>query len=110
VKDRGNPMVSNQAAIYARYSSDNQREESIEAQVRAIKEYYGREGIEVVATYVDEAKSATTDDRPEFLRMFLNMARPDYGAWLSYISWTGLPATDMTRPFTSANCAGPVSI
>lgn len=57
------------AAIYARYSSDNQREESIEAQVRAIKEYCGREGIEVVATYVDEAKSATTDDRPEFLRM-----------------------------------------
>ena len=50
-------MVSNQAAIYARYSSDNQREESIEAQVRAIKEYYGREGIEAVSyTHLDVYK------------------------------------------------------
>ena len=62
-------MASDQAAIYARYSSDNQREESIEAQVLAIKEYCNREGIKVVSTYVDEARSATTDDRPEFLRM-----------------------------------------
>jgi len=27
------------AAAYARYSSDNQREESIDAQLRAIREY-----------------------------------------------------------------------
>ncbi|WP_455822614.1 recombinase family protein, partial [Clostridium butyricum] len=33
------------AAIYARYSSDNQREESIEAQIRAINEFAERENI-----------------------------------------------------------------
>lgn len=57
------------AAIYARYSSDNQREESIEAQVRAIKEYADKNGIMITKVYTDEAKSATTDNRPKFLEM-----------------------------------------
>ena len=57
------------AAIYARYSSDNQREESIDAQVRAIKEYCVRNETMVVKLYTDEARSATTDDRPGFLQM-----------------------------------------
>ena len=57
------------AVIYARYSSDNQREESIDAQVRAIKEYAAKEGISIIKIYADEAKTATTDKRPEFLNM-----------------------------------------
>jgi site-specific DNA recombinase len=57
------------AVIYARYSSDNQREESIDAQVRAIKEYAAREGYNIIRIYADEAKSATTDQRPQFLQM-----------------------------------------
>jgi len=32
-------MTQIDAAIYARFSSDNQREESIDAQIRAIKEF-----------------------------------------------------------------------
>lgn len=57
------------AAVYCRFSSDNQREESIEAQLRAIEEYCNRQKIIIVATFCDRAKSATTDDRPEFLKM-----------------------------------------
>ena len=57
------------AVIYARYSSDNQREESITAQIRACTEYCQAEGYQIVKTYTDEARSATTDDRPEFQRM-----------------------------------------
>lgn len=57
------------AVIYARYSSDNQREESIDAQVRAIKDFAAREGINIIRIYADEAKSATTDQRPQFLDM-----------------------------------------
>ena len=57
------------AVIYARYSSDNQREESITAQVRACTEYAERQGYSVVRAYTDEARSATTDDRPSFLQM-----------------------------------------
>ena len=54
---------------YARFSSDNQREESIDAQLRAIREYCERKEYVLVDTYVDEAESAMTDDRPSFLRM-----------------------------------------
>ncbi|WP_246578369.1 recombinase family protein [Clostridium frigoris] len=57
------------AAVYARYSSDNQREESIHAQIRAINEYADKEGIIITKIYTDEAKSATTDNRPKFLEM-----------------------------------------
>ena len=45
------------AVIYARFSSDMQREESIDAQVRACKEYCKRKGYIVVSVYSDEAKS-----------------------------------------------------
>ena len=54
---------------YARFSSDNQREESIDAQLRAIRQYCESKGYILVNTYVDEARSATTDDRPSFQRM-----------------------------------------
>ena len=57
------------SAAYARFSSDNQREESIDAQLRAIHEYAQRNGLVVVKEYIDRAKSATTDNRPEFLQM-----------------------------------------
>ena len=57
------------AVIYARFSSDNQREESIDAQVRAIRDYAKKNSIIVVGEYIDKAKSAMTDNRPEFLRM-----------------------------------------
>ena len=55
--------------IYARYSSDNQREESIEGQIRECKEFAEREGITIMSSYIDRAQSAKTDNRPEFQRM-----------------------------------------
>ncbi|ODA41059.1 recombinase family protein [Desulfosporosinus sp. BG] len=57
------------AAAYPRYSSDNQREESISAQLRAIEEYCKRKNYVLVKIYPDEAKSATTDNRSNFQRM-----------------------------------------
>ena len=57
------------AAIYARYSSDNQREESITAQIRAAHEYCQKNGHEIIKEYTDEALSARTDDRPAFQQM-----------------------------------------
>ncbi|MDD2361679.1 MAG: recombinase family protein [Oscillospiraceae bacterium] len=66
MKSRG--MVP-KAVLYARFSSDNQREESIEAQLRAMHEYCQHSGAVVIREYCDRAKSATTDDRPEFLSM-----------------------------------------
>ena len=58
------------AYAYARFSSENQREESIDAQVRAIMEYAARENIHVLRVYKDEAFSARTDKRPAFQELF----------------------------------------
>lgn len=56
--------------IYARYSSDNQREESIDAQIRACKYFAQKENMSVVETYCDRAKSGTSvRGRTEFLQM-----------------------------------------
>ena len=57
------------AVIYARYSSDSQREESIEGQIRECTEYAQRNGITILGTYIDRALSARSADRPEFQRM-----------------------------------------
>ena len=57
------------AVIYARYSSDNQREESIEGQLRECLEYAEKNGITVLANYIDRAMTATSDNRPDFQRM-----------------------------------------
>lgn len=57
------------AVIYARYSSDNQREESIDGQLRECKAFAERNDIQIIGTYIDRALSAKTDNRPEFQRM-----------------------------------------
>ena len=67
MKFKANNLLNN--TIYARYSSDNQRDESIDAQVRAINEYANKSEITVVSIYIDEARSATSDNRPNFLKM-----------------------------------------
>ena len=41
--------------IYTRYSSGNQREESIGGQLRERGEYAGRNGMAVVGSYMDSA-------------------------------------------------------
>ena len=57
------------AVIYARYSSDNQTEASIEGQLRECMEYATYNDIQVMGNYMDRALSAKTDHRLEFQRM-----------------------------------------
>ncbi|HAE61066.1 MAG TPA: recombinase family protein [Eubacteriaceae bacterium] len=61
--------TTTRAVAYARYSSDNQRDASIDAQLREIKEYASKNNITIIQEYVDKALSGTTDKRPEFLKM-----------------------------------------
>jgi len=63
------------AVIYARYSSDNQREESIEGQLRECNEYATYNDIQVVGTYIDRALTAKTDNRPQFQQMIKDSYR-----------------------------------
>ena len=58
------------AAFYARYSSDKQRDASIDDQFRNCQKYAEREGWEVVETYEDRAVSgAAKADRPGYRAM-----------------------------------------
>ncbi len=57
------------AVIYARYSSDSQREESIEGQIRECTAFAEKNGITILRHYIDRAFSAKTDNRPEFQAM-----------------------------------------
>lgn len=70
------------AVIYARYSSDNQREESIEGQLRECKEYADKNGINLIGTYIDRAFSAKTDSRPQFQQMIHDSATHTFEAVL----------------------------
>ena len=61
--------------IYARYSSDNQREESTRVQIRENTAFAEKNGIVIVGHYIDRAVSAKTDNRPEFQRMIRDSAK-----------------------------------
>ena len=56
-------------AIYARYSCENQTEQSIEGQLRVCQEYAASQGIVIVQTYIDRAMSGTNDNRAAFQQM-----------------------------------------
>ena len=58
------------AVAYVRFSSDSQRNESLDAQLRAIKDYCNNNNLNLVNVYSDSALSGTsTDNRTSFLQM-----------------------------------------
>ena len=63
------------AVIYARYSSDSQREESIEGQIRECTAFAEKNGITILRHYIDRAYSAKTDNRPDFQEMIQDSGR-----------------------------------
>ena len=66
------------AVIYARFSSDKQREESIDGQIRECTAYAESQNLEVIGAYIDRAMSARSDNRPDFLRMIADSARKKF--------------------------------
>lgn len=71
-------------AIYARYSSSAQTEQSIEGQLRDNFEYAKRERIKILDIYIDRAISGKTDDRPQFQQMIKDSAKRQ---WQYVIVW-----------------------
>ena len=60
------------AVVYARFSSDKQTEDSIEAQLRACREYAAAHGLQIVDIYTDEAisgKGSKTAGRRQYQRL-----------------------------------------
>ena len=66
------------AVIYARYSSHNQTEQSIEGQLRDCYAYAERNGLTVIGEYIDRAISGTTDNRELFQRMIADAAKKQF--------------------------------
>ena len=60
------------AVIYARYSDDNQRVESIEGQIRECTEFANEQGYTLVGTYADKARTGKTEKRVQFQKMYLD--------------------------------------
>ena len=72
------------AVIYARYSSSNQTEQSIEGQLRVCNEYAAREGIVVLDTYIDRAMTGTNDNRADFQRMIKDSSKREWDYVIVY--------------------------
>lgn len=70
--------------IYARYSSHNQKDTSIEQQLFAGQQKASSLGISVIDTYEDRAISGRTDKRPSFQRM---MRDAELGKFKYVIAW-----------------------
>ena len=79
-------MINNmvKAVIYARYSSHNQREESIEGQLRKCREYAEKNGFVIIEEYIDRAMSAKTDNRFDFQRMIKDSDKGHFQAVIMY--------------------------
>lgn len=72
--------------IYARYSSHNQKDASIEQQVAEATKFAASKKIQITEIYADRAISGTTDKRPEFQRMMADAEQKKFGfviAWKS---------------------------
>lgn len=72
------------AVIYARYSCDNQTEQSIEGQLRVCEEYAKKNGLLILNVYIDRAMTGTNDNRPEFQKMMSDSKRKEFDTVLVY--------------------------
>lgn len=72
------------AVIYARYSSHNQREESIEGQLRKCHDFAEQNGFAIIEEYCDRAISGKTDNRAEFQRMIKDSEKGHFQAIIMY--------------------------
>lgn len=70
--------------IYARYSSHNQREESIEDQVLDCLKYAAAEHIQIIGVYSDKAISGRTDDRASFRELLRDAGKK---RWKYVVTW-----------------------
>lgn len=79
-----NKIIENTAVVYARYSSHNQKDLSIEQQVAEAQKYAKELNLAIVDTYEDRAISGRTDKRPSFQRM---MKDAEKGKFQYVIAW-----------------------
>lgn len=72
--------------IYARYSSHNQKEESIEQQIEECMAFALQNGIKIVQVYADKALSGRTDKRPQFQKLMRDAEKGEFTVVIAYKS------------------------
>lgn len=72
------------AVVYARYSCDNQTEQSIEGQLRVCNEYAEKHNLLIVENYIDRAMTGRNDNRPDFKRMLADSDKKSFECVLVY--------------------------
>ena len=85
-KSRSQQPNTGAAVIYARYSSHNQKDASIEQQVEACMKHAAALKLPVIHTYADRAISGKTDKRPRFQQMMKDAEKRNFRyviAWKS---------------------------
>ena len=70
--------------IYTRFSSHNQTEQSTIGQIKVCKEYAKRNNLNIIKIYIDEEKTGTNDNRPQFKQMILDSKKKTFEAVLVY--------------------------
>ena len=66
------------AAICARYSSENQRDASMEDQIEVCHRYADRLGLQITATFHDRALSGTNSNRPGYQTLLAEARRGSF--------------------------------
>lgn len=108
-------------AIYARYSSSKQREQSIEGQLRVCRAFCTTKNWDVVQVYIDRARSGRNDNRPAFQEMLMDAPKQLFDVVLvyqldrfarntldsrkneDYLAKYGIRVLSATEPVTSEN-------
>lgn len=70
--------------IYARYSSHNQTEQSIEGQLKVCYEYVKQHKLTVIREYIDRALTGTNDNREQFQKMLEDSSKKEFQGVLVY--------------------------
>lgn len=76
--------MSNNAVIYARYSSHSQTEATIEKQIEECEKYAKNNNLTVIGNYIDRAHTGTNFERAEFQRMMHNAKSKQFNVVLIY--------------------------
>lgn len=80
-KANGEPIL---AAIYARYSSHSQTEQSIEGQLAAAHSYATAHGYTVVREYCDRAQTGRNDNRDAFQQMLTDTDKHQFDVIITW--------------------------
>ncbi len=81
-----NDKTNLKVALYMRYSSDKQSEQSIEGQERVCTEFCKRNGYAIIRKYIDRATSAFKDaeKRLQFQKMIKDSSKGDFAGVVVY--------------------------